>query len=1650
MRVHGGSSDWASMFDDLGAHRVELPTYAFQRKRYWMSSGAGSADAKTLGVTAAGHPMLGALVPQAESGSIILTGRLSLATHPWLGDHRVRGVALMPGSAMVELALHAGDRVGCPRIDELVLRAPLIVGEHGGVVVQVVVGAWQETGERPVRIYSRIDNDGTDRTWTLNAEGILSDPPYANIEQAVAEWPPAGAEPVDVAEAYPMLAERGYEYGPAFRGLRAVWRRGDEVFVEAALPEQAKADANQFGLHPVLLDAILHGVGASGVLTESELTRLPFEWEGVSLHVVGATQLRARVTLVDLDTISITVMDSGGGMVASVDSLALRGVSPSQLRVSTTADDELYGVDWVTLAAGEATDTTIAEDVTVLRCPTTTGNTSALLEETRDALALVLERTQHWLADVDRDEKARLVVLTRRAIAVDSSEDVVDLGQASVWGLLRSAQSENPGQILLVDVDDWACADIAVAESTRRDESQLAVRDGVCFAPRLVHAAADRIGGAELIGGTSWRLAVLDNGTLDPRNFNLRPWPESERVLAPGEVRIGLRCAGVNFRDVLISLGLYSDAEATVGSEGSGVVLEVAEGVVGFARGDRVMGLFDGAGPVVVADHRTIAHIPAGWSYAQAAAVPAAFLTAYYTLADLGRVRAGERLLVHAATGGVGMAAVQLALHWGLEVFATASPGKWEILRGMGFEADHIANSRAVDFEQKFSATTGGQGVDIVLDSLTGEFVDSSLRLLPRGGRFIEMGKSDVRDADEVAARHPGVRYRAFDLAEAGLDRAQDILGELVSLFEAGELRPIPVHCWDIRHASDAYRYLSRARHVGKLVLTVPRPLDPEGTVLITGGTGVLGMLLARHLVARHGVRNLLLISRRGRATDGAAAFESELTELGASVHIASCDAADRVALQRLLAGIPDDHPLTAVIHAAGVLDDAMLGTQTPRHLESVLRPKIDAGWNLHELTRSADLSAFVVFSSAASVLGSRGQANYAAANAFLDALAHHRRQQGLPGISMAWGWWAQTTGMTGHLDDHDRARMSRSGFVPMSSDEGLAHFDAALLQARSFVVPAHLNLAAVRSDSALTGLPTVFRGLIRGVRRSAESVAVESSSDLRQRLAAMSPSEQERELLGLVRAHAAAVLGYDSQDAVEADEEFKNLGFDSLGAVEFRNRFKSATGLKLPAKAVFDHPTPSALARHLVSALGANQITQPTEERSNGDVEQEYWPVTGYQRDILAVSARYPDLPVAQAVAYTRLDGTVDLDRMKECLRRTHLRNDAVRLRFEIRDDEFVQRVGAEVPELEFVDFTGEVDPEAACRCWIDEAGEEVLPLNGSLVRVAVLVDRTDSFILYGCFHHAVGDGWSVNLAMGQLSYEYQSEIAARGTDDITMPSYLDFVRTERHYRHSPDWVADREYFVEEFRDVEPALFARSGSMRSRTRHRHALNVNPEMAERIRATGHSIFAFTAAAVGEYLRRVHRGRDIVIGVPFLNRSSDAELGTVGCMVNILPLRIVGDDNASMSDLADRVRQRVWDLRGRQRFAYGDIVSAVQEGDGASSPMFDVTYSYQTIPDDKRALALWKRSTVLASGYSLDAVNISVRDNERDGSLDVDVFYADDVFDANYRFADAMRHVLTLIRKALDAPDMQVGELDMLSEADRTQLTTFSSGAPIDA
>ncbi|MFO7566199.1 MAG: SDR family NAD(P)-dependent oxidoreductase, partial [Enhygromyxa sp.] len=725
--------------------------------------------------------------------------------------------------------------------------------------------------------------------------------------------------------------------------------------------------------------------------------------------------------------------------------------------------------------------------------------------------------------------------------------------------------------------------DVDILPLLASDEPQFAVRGGELLVPRLALARSPDV----LIpppSSDAWFLDTVPRGTLE--NLTFVDAPELLEPLPPGHVRIEVKATGLNFRDVLNALGMYPGDPGPLGYEGAGIVTAVADDVTSLNVGDSVFGILRaGFASHSVVDHRFVTTIPDGWSFTQAASTPLVFLTAYYAFVDLAHLKPGERVLIHAATGGVGMAATQLARHFGAEVFGTGSTPKWPVLRELGFDDAHISNSRTLDFETDFLEATKGEGVDVILDALAREFVDASLRLLPRGGRFLEMGKTDVRDPEQVAKDHPGVTYRAFDLIDAGLDRIQQMLRELVALFESGTLTPLPTTIYDLRRAPEAFRFVGQAKHVGKLVLTAPPALDPNGTVLITGGTGALGALVARHLVEHHGVRQLLLSSRRGLAAPGAADLQAALEALGARVEIFASDVAHLEQAKALLDTVSADHPLTAVFHTAGVLDDGLLTALTPERLAKVFAPKVDAALNLHQLTKDLPLAAFVLFSSVAGVLGSPAQASYAAANAFLDALCAHRQAIGLPAQSLAWGPWAEG-GMAARLSDADIARMKRSGFPPITVAEGLQLLDAALARPEPALVPVRLDTKALagRSD-----LPRLFSGLVRASPQRAATSKLDESQTLTARIAATPSGKRLRLVTELVLREAALVLGAPSPNALGTKQALQELGLDSLMAVELRNRLQSSSGLRLPATFLFDYPTVTAIAEYVLGSLAPN-----------------------------------------------------------------------------------------------------------------------------------------------------------------------------------------------------------------------------------------------------------------------------------------------------------------------------------------------------------------------------------------------------------------------------------------------------------------------------
>ncbi|MEU8434174.1 type I polyketide synthase [Streptomyces sp. NPDC029216] len=1248
LHVRGATVDWDAL---LGTHRpVDLPTYAFQRQRYWLDflAGAAPADVASAGLSAPEHPLLGAAVDHPGTGETVFTGLWSLRTHGWLADHAVFGAAVVPATAYLDLALSVGDHLGCPAVEELSLEIPLVLPDEGGVQVRVVAGPADGSGRRSLDVYARPAEDAAaGGGWTRHAMGGLAPAapgPAAGADaaRALAAWPPAGAERIPFDGLYDTLADRGFDYGPAFRGLREVWRRGEDLYALATLPEDA-AGATGFALHPALTDTVLHAVVAGGVITVTdEQGWMPFAWSGVTLAGECGPTVRVRLTPSGEGVVSLTVADEQGRGSAHVDALTFRPAVAEQVRSARGGREHpLYALEWrpvprdaqeaapapwAVLGTGDGRGARLAADGGAALHPSL-GEVLAADEPPRhlvlclddlvtagadvltavgDAGRRVLELVQRFLAE-EALAGSTLTVLTRLAQAAGPGEGVESLPGASVWGLIRSAQTEHPGRFRLIDLDDEDSSWAQVPGALRIAEDQLALRGGAPLVPRMAPAAPaeQRL---EAPSDGAHRLGIPRKGTLE--NLTWIPCPEVEAPLESGQVRIAVQAAGLNFRDVTIALGLIDRTafDAGLGSEGAGIVLEAADDVTAFRPGDRVTGIFPGAfGRVAVADHRLLTPVPDGWSHAEAASVPSTFLTAYYALFHVMRLKKGQRILIHAAAGGVGTAAVQLARHLGAEVYATASPAKWPALHRLGLDDAHLASSRDLAFVEKFLGSTDGRGMDVVLNSLAHTFVDASLQLLPRGGNFIEMGKTDIREPQQVAAAHPGVDYRAFDLyGSAGPDALQAMFREVMELFADGRLRLGPVSVRDIRDARTTFREMSQGRHVGKLVFDLGDGFG-GGTVLVTGGTGGVGSLIARHLVSARGVRSLVLAGRRGAAADGVPELVAELEAAGAAVRVAACDVADRDAVADLLADMPGPYPLTAVVHAAGVLADGTVESLTAESLHRVLRAKAGGAVNLHELTRGHTLSAFIQFSALAGTIGTAGQANYAAANGFLDGLAAQRRASGLVGTSLCWGWWEQSSGMTGDLDRADLSRLRRMGIAPMPTPEALALFDAACASGEPVLIPARVDLDGLRGRSG-DELPPLLRGLAdagRPRRSRAATARHGGPADLSARLLTLPADQAAAAAVEWVGDQAAVVLGHPAGTVVDADQAFTQLGFDSLTAVELCNRLAAATGLRLPSTLVFNYPTPRELALHLLGLLRPGPDADPARDAQDAQDEE-------------------------------------------------------------------------------------------------------------------------------------------------------------------------------------------------------------------------------------------------------------------------------------------------------------------------------------------------------------------------------------------------------------------------------------------------------------
>ena len=829
--------------------------------------------------------------------------------------------------------------------------------------------------------------------------------------------------------------------------------------------------------------------------------------------------------------------------------------------------------------------------------------TAEMAADTQRATASALALAQ-GLADADAEPTKGVWFLTRGAQVLERERDG-QLAGAALWGfgkvLAREAPQLQPRMLDLDPADAASPADIVNELMYPDDETHIAFRAGRRQAARMVRAA-DGTKRLPLPEDAAWRLAPDNSGAIE----DLRVEPLSVLPLEADEIRVAVEAAGLNFRDVLLTVGALDTG--LLGREMCGRVLETGSGVSTVSVGDRVVGLgFGTFGPEAVTRQELVAAAPSEFSVAELATIPTAFVSAAMSF-DFSGLEAGQRVLIHAGAGGVGLAAIQLAQAAGAEIFATASARKQAYLRSLGVE--QVFDSRTTGFGREILDATGGVGVDVVLNSLTGEgFIDASLSCLAENGRFVELARRDILTEEEMAARRPDVAYTILDL---DLLKKQDpalpgaALKKIMDRLAAGELIPLVHTSWPLAEAGSAMTFMRAARHIGKIVLTaspvVAGRLRKDRTYLVTGGLGGIGCALAEWLAERDA--GAVVLNGR-RAPDPAAETAIDaLRERGFRVEVALADVTDAAQVDAMLAGMDKTlPPLGGVIHSVGVLSDAALANQSWGNFETVLWPKMLGAWHLHRASVDRDLDLFVLFSSVAGVLGNPGQANHAAANAFLDQLAGHRRALGLPGQVVSWGAWSEL-GEAEEQRERIARRRETSGTGWFSPEQGFKAFDRLLRQDAASAVVAAVDWPVF--GVSLEGRPSLFEELLTVEVDEDDDSA--SSDDLLAQFAAIPAAGREDLLVSFLQREVQAVLRLPSTPG--ATVGFFDLGMDSLMAVELRNRLNRAfsDSYAAPNTLVFDYPTIADLARHLVDALGeptagpeavSDPVPQPPAARS-------------------------------------------------------------------------------------------------------------------------------------------------------------------------------------------------------------------------------------------------------------------------------------------------------------------------------------------------------------------------------------------------------------------------------------------------------------------
>ena len=1224
LHVGGGQVDWQALDAPYKRRKLSLPTYPFQRQRHWVEKPtvAFNPQAQT------GHPLLGERLPAiANSDIVVFQSQLSALSPRYLNDHQVFGQVITPATAYLEMALHAAQQVHSGEaycLQNIMILQPLVLSENEMSQVQLQLTP-SATGYQWKVFSLNSDND----EWALHIEGELSsdinDTAGTGESDTLSDVQLRCAKEISLADYYETVPDDLY-YGDDFQALQQLFSGENEALGLVELPTQL--DPNAYNLHPVLLDCCLRVIQAIN-FEDNDTPYLPFNFEQLQLfsntpinRVWSSVQWRTDISGTRI--VDVTLFAPDGELVAKVSGFGLRQANRKAMTGSALRHDYLYKLAWQDAPLAKASPYSNAKGLWLIVADAQQPQANALAELLRthgetveffqnmqqplsEYRAVVYFATpathQQAMPDNVLDISCQALSFVQDLIKAEATPNLHfviqdNLEESGLWGLGRTLMWEQP---------DLNCKCLAVNEQTTADT----LFNALWFADnenhlKLITDSPRQIARLENLEVTSdtptersnheFKVQLERYGLLE----SLHLAPLQRQAPDAQQVEVQVRASGLNFRDVLNALGVlksYYDPKlglddpknASFGFEAAGIVSRVGDDVTDLQIGDEVMVWHHDStlASFINVDTSLVTAKPKHLSFEQAATIPIAFLTAYYALVKLADIKAGDKVLIHAAAGGVGQAAVQIAQYIGAEVFATASEPKWEFLASQGIQ--HIMNSRTLDFAEQIQTLTNGQGVNIVLNSLNGEFIKKNFDSLAPNGRFIELGKIDIWNQQQAESYRQDVGYTCFGWDD--MPKAMEQREQVETLFVQQQLKPLPVEAFPIDAVDDAFQFMANAKQIGKVVLSVPDQeskavrIEADQSYLVTGGLGGIGFKMAQWL-ATQGASHLVLSGRSQPTAETQQAINA-LEADGVQVKVMTTDVSNASDVQALIETSDAFAPLKGIIHLAGVVDDGIISQQTPERFAKTFAPKVQGSWFLHQSSQHLSLDFFACFSSQTALLGNGGQANYAAANIFMDSLMQQRHRQGQPGLSINWGAWSEI-GMAKDLVANDKE--------VITPEMGVELFGLLLQEGipQAAVFPYRWEKFAKKLPS-LEGFP-VLSGLIK------PTLSKELSASMSPRLTISQAEPNER--LGLIKNYLKTSL--EPIVGVSPDEEddfFAALGMDSLKSIQLTNRLGADLEVSVSVTAILEHSSIVLLADVLLEKL--ELAASPEEAAINDDYEE-------------------------------------------------------------------------------------------------------------------------------------------------------------------------------------------------------------------------------------------------------------------------------------------------------------------------------------------------------------------------------------------------------------------------------------------------------------